>query len=248
MNEVNFMEPVFQRNTKEETEMKGVREVVLAGDPGCTGFDDQSKRVFGDVLSRKADLFIITGDLAQTGAREEFAEVMDFCNARAHAPVFALCGNHDLPGYAECCERATYAIVLEQAVLVCLDNSKGVFASGELAFLQQKLEKHVGKRFVVLFHVPPPIDSIRSLMKDETWQELRSVLDPHRDRIERIICGHLHGYYEYRLDGYHIIITAGGGSAMIYQLPNEECKIFNALRLSFKDDGSIATEMIPIVA
>ncbi|MBI5394308.1 MAG: metallophosphoesterase [Verrucomicrobia bacterium] len=242
------MESAFQRTTKNETELKGVREIVVVGDVGCTGFDDQSKQVFGSVLRQRADLFIITGDLAQNGSRDQVAEVMAFCNTRAQAPVFALCGNHDSPGYAECCGLATYALVLERAVLVCLDNSKGRFGTGDLGFLQQELEKHVGKRFVILFHVPPPLDSIRSVMKEETWQELRTVLDAHKDRIECIICGHLHGYYEYRLDGYHVFITAGGGAAMIYQLPKEECKVFNALRLSFREDASIAIEMIPIPA
>jgi 3',5'-cyclic AMP phosphodiesterase CpdA len=240
------MKSAFQRTAKEETELKGVRQIVVAGDVGCTGFDDQSKRVFDAVLHHPADLFILAGDLAQTGAAEQFAEVMEFCNARAQAPVFALCGNHDLPGFAESCGLSTYALVLEQAVLVCLDNSKGRFETAGLEFLRHELQKHAGKRFIVLFHVPPPLESIRSVMKQETWDELRTVLDSHKDRIECIICGHLHGFHEYSLDGYHIYITAGGGAAMIYQLPREECKTFNALRLVFKDDASIAIEVIPI--
>ncbi|MBI5821409.1 MAG: metallophosphoesterase [Verrucomicrobia bacterium] len=240
------MKSAFQRTTKTETELKGVRQIVVVGDVGCTGFGDLSKQVFGAVLRHQADLFMITGDLAHTGATEQLTEVIDFCNTRTQKPVFALCGNHDLPGYAECCGLSTYAIVLQRVVLVCLDNSKGSFEPADLEFLRHQLQKHDGKRFVVLFHVPPPLESIRSVMKEDAWHELRRVLDSHKSRIDCIICGHLHGFHEYHLDGYHIFITAGGGAAMIYQMPKEECKTFNALRLAFKDDGSIAIEMIPI--
>ncbi|MBI5687968.1 MAG: metallophosphoesterase [Verrucomicrobia bacterium] len=240
------MKSAFQRTTNTEIELKDVRQVVVVGDVGCTGFDDQSKQVFGAVLRHQADLFIINGDIAQTGATEQFVAVMEFCNTRAQAPVFALCGNHDLPGYAECCGLFTYAIVLERAVLVCLDNSRGSFETADLEFLRHQLQKHDRKRFVVLFHVPPPLEHVRSVMKEDAWHELRMVLDSYKNRIECIICGHIHGFYEYDLDGYHIFITAGGGAAMIHELPREQCKIFNALRLVFKDDASIAIEMVPV--
>lgn len=105
------MKSDFQRTTEKENKLSGVREIVALGDMGCTGFDDRSKAVFADILRQRNDLFLITGDLTLNGAADQFAEVIGFCNAQARAPVFALCGNHDVAGYAESCGLGCYAIV-----------------------------------------------------------------------------------------------------------------------------------------
>jgi predicted MPP superfamily phosphohydrolase len=240
------MKSFFQFVSKKETELQGIKKIVVLGDVGCTGFNEDSKIVFDKILNIPADLFFIVGDLAWTGNKEEFNELINFCNKRAKAPVFALCGNHDIPDYASCCGLSSYALTCGQLVSVFLDNSNGSFLEEDLKFLGQELEKHKEKKFIILFHIPAPLDFEASSMTTQEWQRLRQVIDKHKEKIQCLICGHIHGFYEYNLDGYHIFITGGGGAAMTYKLPKEEFKIYNALCLSLNNDTSVDISVIPI--
>lgn len=239
------MRPGFQRVDKKELVLKGVNDIVVLGDVGCTGLSEESKDVFKTILRNKADLFVVAGDLALTGAKDELTAFIDICDSDSQAPVFSLCGNHDLPGYPELCGLSTYAIVLDRVVCVLLDNSNARFKEEDLAFLKDQLEKHPGKNFIVVFHIPPPIDFKGSVMREEEWHKLRAVLEKHRERIKCLICGHIHGYYRYQLDGYSVIITGGGGAAMIYDMPKEEFRAHHAYRLSLKDNETIDIKFLP---
>ncbi|MCX5678851.1 MAG: metallophosphoesterase family protein [Candidatus Omnitrophica bacterium] len=233
------MKTSLQRVDKKELRLKGIKEIVVLGDVGCTGFNEDSKKIFDEILRIKASLFFIMGDIAFSGKNPQFDEFITFCNERLTAPAFALCGNHDIPGYAGYFGRSSYALIFDHAACLFLDNSKAHFQERDLKFLKEELEKYKEKRFIILFHIPPPVSFNRSCMGADEWGKLRRVLDAHKEKIECIICAHIHGYYNYRLDGYNIFITAGGGAAMIYDLPREELKAHNYLKLSLHGDASI---------
>jgi 3',5'-cyclic AMP phosphodiesterase CpdA len=229
--------------TVQNIAVKPCRSIVFLGDPGCSGFDDESKATLGKILSQKAGLFFILGDLVHNGSEEELKEFIDFCNQRAESPVFALCGNHELPDYRKALGLATYAIELDRHVIIVLDNSGRSFAQSQLEFLDESLSRHKEKRAIILFHIPPPNHLEIFCMKQEDWDNLRQVMDKYKERIEFIMSGHIHAYYEYALDGYRIIVTGGGG-AHLYGWEGDPVKAHHAVRVDFNEDGSLSTNII----
>lgn len=236
----------FQYVDKPEVTLSGIKRLVILGDPGCTRFSDDSKKVLGRILDQKADLFFILGDLAFSDSKDEFREIIAFCDPRVGVPIFALRGNHDLSHYAEFFGRKTYALVLDRLVCFFLCNATGHFLQEDLDLLRETLEKHQEKNFILLMHIPPPIHIARQGLRKEDWEKLKAVLEPFRERIKHIFCGHIHGFCEYEVDGYPVTITAGGGAAMIYELSAPAQRFHHAIALSLHPDGSFSKEVIPV--
>jgi hypothetical protein len=172
--------------------------------------------------------------------------MIDFCNSRVKVPVFALRGNQEISSYSEFLGRTSYALVLDHHVCFFLCNATGHFLESDLALLKAKLEEHQDKKFIVLMHMPPPTDIPRKSLKSEDWEKLRAVMDRHREKILHVFCGHIHGLYEYEVDGYPVTITAGGGAAMIHELPAPAKKIHHCLEAILSPDGSFDSKVIPI--
>jgi 3',5'-cyclic AMP phosphodiesterase CpdA len=238
------IKPGFQFIDKEEITVQGIRRLLLIGDAGCSGFYEDSRNIFGQLLDNRTDLILFLGDLTFTGAKKEYQEIIDFCNSRVQAPVFSLCGNHDILYYEAFLGLTSYALVLDTFVCLFLSNQTGHFSERTLEFLADSLKKHRDKHFMILIHIPPPTDIHRNHMSQAEWEKLRTVLDPHRQQITRIFCGHLHGYHEYQIDGYAVTITAGGGAAMIYDLKMPGQKIHHAIAIDLHRDGKIHTELL----
>ena len=236
MNPVNFVRHV----DTEEVLLESVSEIIVAGDPGCTKFDDRSKLILGEIFKNQADAFIILGDMALRGEDAELREFASFCDESSGAPVFTLCGNHDLPGYPAVFGKSTYALIAGAYVLIFLDNvtDRDHFNSKDLEFVRRKLDQYADKKFIVLFHIPPHTDLAPKSMKDAKWDELKEVLDAHRDRIECLMCGHIHGFRDHMVDGYRIFITGGGG-AKLQNLEKDNVRTHHAIRLSFGGDAAV---------
>lgn len=232
---------------KDEVSLRNAREIIVIGDPGCTRFDDYSKRVLGEILTKKADAFIIVGDLVYRGRDEELTEFISFCNAKAKAPVFALCGNHDLPGYPALLGKSTYALISGAFILLFIDNVTDWehFNRKDLDFIEEEFNKYPDKKFIVLFHIPPPTDLSSKHMNDQKWGELKAVLDVHKDKIECLICGHIHGFRDHTIDGYRVFITGGGG-AKLQELEKDVIKAHHAIRLSFGKGPTVSFSTIII--
>jgi 3',5'-cyclic AMP phosphodiesterase CpdA len=244
MRTLDKLKPGIQKIEQEEIRLPGIRKVTLIGDAGCTGFDEASRKILGQLLKHESDLYFILGDLAFTGAEEEFQEVIDFFNSRVQAPVFALRGNHDIANYEKFLGLSTYAVVLDRFVCLFLNNGTGCFPDEDLAFLSKELDKHPDRNFLLFMHVPPPTDIHRSHMPQAEWGKLKAVLDQHRERISHIFCAHIHGYHHYELDGYPVTITAGGGAAMIHDLKSPEQKFHHAVVVHLGDNGHLTTELV----
>ena len=78
----------LRRVNKVEISFKKINEIIVVGDPGCTKFDDHSKRILGEILAKKADAFIVLGDMVFQGRDDELKEFTSFCNAATRTPVF----------------------------------------------------------------------------------------------------------------------------------------------------------------
>ena len=240
------MKPGFYYVDKENTHLQNIKKIVLTGDVGCTGFFDKSKDILEQILNLKPDLFFILGDLVCTGAEYEFQEVIDFCNSRVKVPIFALRGNHDISNYEKFLGLMSYSIVLDTFVCIFLDNARGQFPDQDIDFLTKELVKYKKRPILIFMHIPPPTDISRGSLSQPEWEKLRITLDQHRENIKHIFCAHIHGYHEYSIDGYPVLITAGGGAAMVYALKKKEQSFYHAVVINLHQDGSLTKEIITI--
>jgi 3',5'-cyclic AMP phosphodiesterase CpdA len=238
----------FQRVDALEIRLSGITRVVMLGDPGCTSFSDDSKKVLDQILRQEADLFFVLGDLAFTDSIEELHEMIDFCNARVKVPIFATRGNHELSSYPKLLGFSSYALVLDHHVCLFLCNATGHFLESDLDFLKNSLKTYQDKKFIVLMHIPPPSNVFRESLKSEDWEKLRAVLDPHREKVQHLFCAHMHGFHEYEINGYPVTITAGGGAAMIHELFPPAQKLHHSIAVSLHPNGSLSKEVIPVRA
>jgi hypothetical protein len=235
----------FQFVKDTNIDLKAVKSIVFMGDTACSGFDDESRLTLEKILAEKTDLFFILGDMVPIGSEDNFKEVIDFCNKRALSAIFSLCGNHELPDYQKALGLAAYTIELSSHIIVVLDNSSRYFTQPQLNFLDDSLIRHKDKKAIILFHIPPPNSLEILCMKQDDWNNLLKVMDKYKERIELIMCGHIHAFYEYSLDGYRIIVTGGGG-ARLYDWEGDPVKAHHAVRVNFNEDSSISTNIIKV--
>ena len=235
----------FQYVDKREICLADIGNIVFMGDVACTPFITTNKRVLDKILQIETDLFVILGDISFLGEKEEFKEVMDFCNERVHVPIYSLRGNHDSTVFTQLLGLTTYALILDKFVVLALDNAMGVFEKESLTFTKEMLNKYPEKRFLITFHVPPPTDLLGACMKPDEWKKLRTILDEHKERIECILTGHIHGFQEYHLDGYRVFISGGGGAAL-YDLEKDTLKSHHAIKATFIDDATVEMKVIPV--
>lgn len=235
----------FNRVDTQEIILEGIHSIVLMGDIGCSIFTDDSKNVFEKILRIKTDLFVVLGDIAFLGTEEEIREVIEFCNKRVNVPVYSLCGNHDRACYSDVLGLSTYALIFDEFVILALDNSEGVFHEDVITFTEEMLKKYSDKRFVITFHIPPPTDLYKSVMRHEEWEKLKKISDNYRDRIECMLTAHIHGFQEYYLHGYRIFISGGGGAAL-YDLEKDTLKSHHAIKLSFYPNETLDIQVVPV--
>lgn len=236
---------MIRRVDKREVYLEGVRSAVVLGDNGCRPPEMISIYAFKKILKVKTDLFIIVGDIVFQGKEGEFRNLLKFCRKTTKVPIFTLSGNHDLPLYSKFCGRSNYAIILNRFGFICLDNSKRKFRQTDIVLLKGILNKYKEKKFFVLFHIPPPLKFDTSHIEYSEWEKVRKVLDKFKERIICIFCGHIHALLNYRLDGYRIIITGGGG-ARLFDLKQDKLKAHHAIKISGLDDGRIRSRVVAV--
>ncbi|MDD5195366.1 MAG: metallophosphoesterase family protein [Candidatus Omnitrophica bacterium] len=225
--------------------LRGVHSVVVLGDNGCRPPEMINVHAFKKILKIKTDFFIILGDLVYRGKKSEFRKLFQLCRKVATAPIFTLAGNHDLPMYSKFCGRSSYAIILDRFGFICLDNSKRKFKQSDVDLLNRVLNKHRKKRFFILFHIPPPSKFDGSHIKYREWKKIKKALHKFKKRIICVFCGHIHAFLKYKLDGYRIIITGGGGARLL-NLEQDRLKEHHAIKLSALDEGQIISQVIAV--
>ncbi len=245
INRIKGFKPGLQWVGKKELYLKGIRSVVVLGDNGCRPPEMVNRNAFKKILKIKTDFFIIAGDLVFRGKKSEFRKLFKLCRKASQAPIFTLAGNHDLPKYSKFCGRSSYAIILDRFGFICLNNSERKFKQSDVDLLIRVLKKHTEKKFFVLFHIPPPLKYNSSHIEYKEWEKIKRGLDKFKKRIVCVFCGHIHAFLKYRLDGYRVIITGGGGSRLL-DLQQDRLKAHHAIKLSSLDEGRIKIQVIAV--
>jgi len=167
-------------------------------------------------LDPSPDATVLTGDLVESGAPEEYAHLRTLL-APLRMPIFAIPGNHDArepmrkafigDGYLPQQGFLAYAIEDYPLRIIGLDTlvpgeGGGALCSERLRWLDHILSAAEDRPTLVLMHHPPFLTGIRRMDQSGLADSasFAEVIRHHR-QIERILCGHLHRPIESRFAG-----------------------------------------------
>lgn len=229
--------------------IKKVSSFTILGDPGCDGLGVEIMTTFSKAMSStRSDFKIILGDLVPFGLEEFYKHIHGIINDLSKNPVYTLCGNHDTDYYVTYFGLKNYILVNDDLLIVVLDNSKRIFEAETLSFLEESLKGYKRKNTLILFHIPPPNSFSSNSIKIEEWQKLKSVMDPYKKDIKYVLSGHVHSYFQEEVDGYNVVVSAGGGARLDFfgRLPDKKNSFHHVLRFYFNKDSELKYENVSL--
>ena len=164
----------------------------------------------------RPDVVVITGDLVDHGAPEEYANLRAILSV-ARMPVYVIPGNHDArdalraafadQGYFPAEGFLHYAVEGHKLRIIGLDTNipgshDGILCAERLAWLDRTLAAAPTKPTLVMMHHPPFTTLIEHMDRHPLRNpaEFAEVVRRH-PQIERILCGHLHRTIDHRFAG-----------------------------------------------
>jgi 3',5'-cyclic AMP phosphodiesterase CpdA len=162
------------------------------------------------------DVTVLTGDLVESGAAEEYAHLRTLL-APLRMPVFAIPGNHDArepmrkafigDGYLPREGFLNYAIEDYPLRIIALDTlipgeGGGLLCSDRLRWVDDILAAAPDRPTLVLMHHPPFMTGIERMDRAglDGIGAFAEIIRGH-PQVERILCGHLHRPIESRFAG-----------------------------------------------
>jgi 3',5'-cyclic AMP phosphodiesterase CpdA len=226
--------------------------------------DDIYRKIVAQVMDRKPDFVINTGDMIATpGHKEEWTKLWEMSKPIT-VPYFLAVGNHDAHPKVPLSEKTYkrevdlpgnelyYSFTTGNSLFIVLDSfmheQQKMITGEQFAWLEGLLantdKKH---RFVFLHH---PLftepgkghhagDSLDAYPKDRDRLEALFV----KYRVETVFAGHEHFYQRKTVDGITHIITGGGGAPMY--LKEEEGGFYHFIRVTV-DGDTVSAEVIDI--
>lgn len=189
-----------------------------------------SRAAFERAVSRvlafepKPDLVLLTGDVAETGAGEEY----DFIAAqlaRLHCPVAAIPGNHDvreemLQKLPRCVTRQDgghlsfvnddYDVRIIGLDTIVPNAVHGELCETRLGWLRATLAADRNKPTLIAMHHPP---FTTGLVKMDEYgikhglAEFRAIIAEHAKNISAIVCGHAHRMIVANIAGVPVLLS-----------------------------------------
>tara|TARA_R100000005_G_scaffold96354_1_gene82634 strand:- start:27 stop:833 length:807 start_codon:yes stop_codon:yes gene_type:complete len=155
----------------------------------------------------RPDLVFLTGDLINSGKREEYDILRDLI-AGFEMPVYLLPGNHDncallrevFPDhdYLPPSGDLNYVVDGWPLKIICLDTNlhgkpEGFLGEAQLDWLDQQLTSDPTRRAVIFMHHPPFLTGLAKmdgmgLLDREAFNDIIA----RHDNVERVLCGHVH--------------------------------------------------------
>lgn len=200
------------------------------------------------VASYKPAAVLFTGDIADTGAPEEYESAVRAL-APIHAPVYRTAGNHDRFE-----ERQQYVAEVEHVRLVVCDTSRPGRDDGSLdvGWVEQQLDP--GVPTIIAMHHPPIAMGLAWLdeiaLPAEQTAALAELLRAN-PQVVRVVAGHVHRVATASLGGCTVVTAAGTSiqAGLDFEAPGmvltaEEPP--SVLIHAFLDDGSVITHVQPV--
>jgi 3',5'-cyclic AMP phosphodiesterase CpdA len=187
-----------------------ITDLHLGFEPGNA--DEPNARRLDAVLGaliegpNRPDLLLVTGDLVDRGDAESYARVADALR-RCPFAVYPCPGNHDdrgnfaraFPDVPFVDGFAQYCIAAEGRRLIVLDTLEtgrhgGGFCETRARWLAARLDEDRTTPTIIVMHHPPFDAGIAwmSTRPNDPWVERFAATIAGHDRIEAILCGHLH--------------------------------------------------------
>lgn len=189
-------------------------------------------------LHPRPDAVLLTGDLTNDGEPEAYAALRPEL-ARLPMPTYAIPGNHDdreamlaLDGVVELGGSNTYrqfTAELDGLRLIALDSlvtgrGHGKICTERLTWLTDELGKSGDQPVLLMVHHPPGQTGIQFMDKIGLLAsaELEALVRQHSQRIQRIVCGHIHRPIFYRWQGVPVSVAPGIAHQVILELDGGE--------------------------
>ncbi|MBE2320146.1 metallophosphoesterase [Solirubrobacter sp. CPCC 204708] len=226
--------------------------IAQLSDPHLRLDDEASVRGLERAAARVAALnpaaVLLTGDIADTGAPEEY-EAAVRALAPIQAPVYRTAGNHDRFE-----ERQQYVAEVEPVRLVVCDTSVPGRDDGSLDvdWIESQLEP--GTPTIIAMHHPPVamglawLDEI-ALPREQT--EALAGLLRRNPQVVRVVAGHVHLAATATLGGCSVVTCAGthiqavsdfDATGMVTSREEPPSVLVHA----FLDDGAVITHVVPV--
>lgn len=200
------------------------------------------------VASFKPAAVLLTGDIADTGAPEEY-EAATRALAPIQAPVYRTAGNHDRFD-----TRQQYVADVEGVRLVVCDTSQPGRDDGSLDvdWVEQQLEP--GVPTIIAMHHPPIAMGLEWLdviaLPGEQNQALARLLAAN-PQVVRVAAGHVHKAATATLGGVTVVTCAGTHiqTSLAFEDPGmvtTRDEAPSVLVHAFLDDGSVVTHVQPV--
>jgi 3',5'-cyclic AMP phosphodiesterase CpdA len=213
-------------------------------------------------LPNPVDAVLVTGDLAEHAAPEEYALARELIGALG-VPIHPLPGNKDdratmraafdLPGEPDA--PLDYAVDLGPLRLVVVDSSipgedRGDFTSAQLAWLQAELARAPEQPTILAMHQPPLLtagmtdwDSV--IMRPADREALAAVVARH-PQVRALVGGHLHRIAASTLAGRPVIVAP---STFVQARPDYDAEtvklrgLFRGFVLHVLHEGELASQV-----
>jgi Icc-related predicted phosphoesterase len=194
---------------KKYSELRDIRTVAILADPGCRAGWRANFPPFLERVWRlyRPELFLVAGDLAINGTREEYEAVLSAMK-RYQSLLAAVPGDHDLPlkTFMRYFGSTRKVIDAGEWRFVGINTANRAFPKSEAEFL----EAHLRSNTVILSHTPPGVAgwTFHSLQPIHSERFL-SIIDRHASKIRAAFFGHIHGYSRRARSGVPLIATGG---------------------------------------
>lgn len=174
-------------------------------------------------LDPQPDVVLLSGDLAETGAPEEYDFIAEQLR-QLSCPVVAIPGNHDdreqmmqkLPQSVT--RHGGHLSFVDKRFPVCLigldtivpGSVHGELCAQRLAWLRGALSDNSGKPVLLAMHHPPFLTGLRAMDNygiKRGLEEFTAIVAEHTKRILAIVCGHAHRMIAANISGVPVLLA-----------------------------------------
>jgi 3',5'-cyclic AMP phosphodiesterase CpdA len=217
-------------------------------------------------LSPQPDLVLLTGDVVDTGLREEYAVAREILSG-LRAPLLVIPGNHDERAAFRAAFRdhaylpaegaLHYVLELGDRRVIALDvtvpdEHHGLFDASAEAWLEAALMAQPDRPAIIMMHQPPIVTGVPYLDAYRCFGADRlAACIARAPGVERVLCGHVHRLMQKRFGGTLLCTAPSTTTAIALRIdPAAEPASFieppGLLLHDWRDPHGLLTHYLPI--